>query len=268
MKSCKNDIFKFLIYTYLGSWLIWSLGILNSNNIIKLTISNEALNHLGTYIPSITGIIFTYLYGGIKEVKKLLFMGIKIKFNFNILFFYIIMPVILTLSFLVTRYFCRIKFNSALLTNPVFIFFAFFYILILGGPIGEEFGWRGFLLNRLFKFYRPFESSIVLGFIWAFWHLPLFFLEGSAQSNVNFIGYMFATIFLSIIMTVLFIRTERSILSVILFHTISNLSFGVFPIYSTVCGGLIILSFLTIITIIVILLNKDLLLNFIEYDNL
>src|SRR5437016_12048571 len=44
---------------------------------------------------------------------------------------------------------------------------------LLGGPIGEEAGWRGYALPRLQRHLNPTMSSLILGFLWANWHLPL-----------------------------------------------------------------------------------------------
>jgi membrane protease YdiL (CAAX protease family) len=48
----------------------------------------------------------------------------------------------------------------------------FVHIFFLGGPLGEEPGWRGFALPRLQRLYGPLVGSLILGPIWAFWHLP------------------------------------------------------------------------------------------------
>ncbi|MFN3593534.1 MAG: type II CAAX prenyl endopeptidase Rce1 family protein [Thiobacillaceae bacterium] len=45
--------------------------------------------------------------------------------------------------------------------------------LFLTGPLGEEFGWRGYLLPALLKRWSFAKSSLVIGLWWALWHWPL-----------------------------------------------------------------------------------------------
>lgn len=39
--------------------------------------------------------------------------------------------------------------------------------------LGEEIGWRGFLVPKLLEQYTPNQVSLTVGFIWAFWHFPI-----------------------------------------------------------------------------------------------
>jgi len=57
------------------------------------------------------------------------------------------------------------------------------YSTLLGGPLGEEPGWRGYALPRLQNIFGPIRSSLLLGLLWAGWHLPLFFYPGWTTSS-------------------------------------------------------------------------------------
>ena len=46
-------------------------------------------------------------------------------------------------------------------------------VLLIGGPLGEEFGWRGLALPALEARLSPLWASLLLGIIWSIWHLPL-----------------------------------------------------------------------------------------------
>jgi membrane protease YdiL (CAAX protease family) len=47
-------------------------------------------------------------------------------------------------------------------------------VLVLGGPLLEEGGWRGFALPRLERLHGPLVGTLILGVLWALWHLPEF----------------------------------------------------------------------------------------------
>ena len=98
----------------------------------------------------------------------------------------------------------------------------FFIVLLIGGPTGEEFGWRGFLLQRVQPVYGMVGASILIGVVSALWHLPLFFIPDTAQSHLPFALFAVRTVALSIISTWLYNGTRRSLLFVLLFHASLN----------------------------------------------
>ena len=109
----------------------------------------------------------------------------------------------------------------------------FVRVLFLGGPLGEELGWRGFALPRLQARLTAFRASLLLGLIWGIWHIPLYFVPGTGQfetvsggTSPSFaIGaFVVWTIGLSILFTWLFNETRGSLIVVILFHTSINLA--------------------------------------------
>ena len=98
----------------------------------------------------------------------------------------------------------------------------FVAVLLIGGPTGEEFGWRGFLLQRVQPQVGMLPAAVIIGFISALWHLPLFFIPAAVQSHLPFALFLVRTIALSIISTWLYNGTRRSLLSVLLFHASLN----------------------------------------------
>ncbi|TXT57082.1 MAG: membrane protein of unknown function [Promethearchaeota archaeon] len=101
----------------------------------------------------------------------------------------------------------------------------FFVTTFLTGG-NEEPGWRGYALPALLKRFKPLWASIILGVIWAFWHIPTFFLP-TIQSFIPFYLYFPHIIFLSIIFTWLYIRTEESVVYAIIFHGLINMLLGI-----------------------------------------
>ena len=98
----------------------------------------------------------------------------------------------------------------------------FLLVLLIGGPTGEEFGWRGFLLQRVQPVFGLLWASVGIGVMTAFWHLPLFWIAGTPQSHLPFALFLVRTIALSIVSTWLYNGSRRSLLFVLLFHASLN----------------------------------------------
>ena len=96
---------------------------------------------------------------------------------------------------------------------------------------GEEIGWRGYVLPRLQARHSALTSTLILGLIWGFWHLPKFLLHWNA---VSFIWFMAHTMAAAFIYTWVYNSTRGSLLLVTVLHASSNTA-GVFlPIANTV----------------------------------
>lgn len=117
---------------------------------------------------------------------------------------------------------------KAIVNNPLNIFLVLLLSLI-SGPLNEEFGWRGYALDRLLVRFGLLKGSLILGFIWAIWHLPWYFTPGQAQYNLLkdsvFHALMFipSVMLLSVFVSFVYVKTGRSILAGALVHMFSNL---------------------------------------------
>jgi membrane protease YdiL (CAAX protease family) len=99
---------------------------------------------------------------------------------------------------------------------------AFLISLVFGGPLGEEIGWRGYALPRLQKEWSPLASALILGIVWGLWHLPLFFITGTAQSFLALAPFMLWVVSLSVLFTWAYNNTAGSLLIPVLLHAIVN----------------------------------------------
>jgi membrane protease YdiL (CAAX protease family) len=87
---------------------------------------------------------------------------------------------------------------------------------------GEEIGWRGYALPHLSsRIGIPF-ASLVIGIVWAAWHLPFFFIAGADKSGQSFPLYLLGTTALSVTMAWLYWRTNGSLLLTMLMHAAVN----------------------------------------------
>jgi len=128
----------------------------------------------------------------------------------------------------------RLEAAAQLLDKPLMIIPSVIFSLFFG-PVPEELGWRGYVLDRLQARWNALSSSLILGVIWAVWHLPLFFIAGSFQYNLGF-GTLSFWIFMvnivsqALIITWIYNNTDRSTLSAILFHFTVNFTGELFEL--------------------------------------
>lgn len=100
---------------------------------------------------------------------------------------------------------------------------AFAFNLMLGGSLGEEVGWRGFFLPALLARYGPLMSSLVLGIVWALWHLPVDWAGGFGFGGPAAVIFRIVwTIPLTIIFTWFYLRSRGSLLVALFLHTSIN----------------------------------------------
>ncbi len=98
---------------------------------------------------------------------------------------------------------------------------------LFSGPISEEAGWRGFALPRLQAKYTALVSSLILGVVWTFWHLPLYFVSGSAQRGIPLPIYLVLICTLTLYITWIYNNSRGSLILTTLAHASFNLT-GVF----------------------------------------
>jgi membrane protease YdiL (CAAX protease family) len=92
----------------------------------------------------------------------------------------------------------------------------------MGGPLGEELGWRGYALPRLSAAQTPLIASIIVGILWGLWHLPLFWIRDSIQADIPIAWFMVSIVAESILYTWVYRHTQGSVLLVGLFHAAIN----------------------------------------------
>jgi membrane protease YdiL (CAAX protease family) len=91
--------------------------------------------------------------------------------------------------------------------------------------VGEELGWRGFALPRLQARYGGLGASLILGILWAGWHLPNQFIPGLEFYGYGFPAFALYVVAMTILFTCLANRTRGSVLLSWLFHGAINTLF-------------------------------------------
>lgn len=91
--------------------------------------------------------------------------------------------------------------------------------------LGEEVGWRGFAIPHLQRTRTAYVSSLLLGVIWACWHLPAFFYRDTYIEMGLLVGFpmlLISVTFGSVFLTWLYNSTQGSTLMAIAFHGVFN----------------------------------------------
>ena len=136
----------------------------------------------------------------------------------------------------------------------------------LVNPIGEETGWTGFALPHLQKRFRPWLAAVILGVIWAVWHLPAYFVpsEMGAFNPVNFTFFVLSCILIRIVWTWVTNNAQGSGIAGILLHASSNaVSLALIPVLlptptpdQLALSGLLLLGILLLLSVVLLLLTR------------
>lgn len=144
--------------------------------------------------------------------------------------------------------------------QPLYTVVPSFVFLTIAAGIGEEFGWRGFLLPRIQTRHNALVSGLIVGVAWATWHVPMFFIEGTSQYEHRLaggllpaiLGYAFFVIAQSVQFTWLFNNTKGSVLLASVFHGASNAWAGYLGMGNIPFGGILTLAALSVLITVVI----------------
>lgn len=96
------------------------------------------------------------------------------------------------------------------------------FLISLFAAVPEQVAWRGFALARLQSRYNALVSSLIVGGMWALWHLPLLLNTDNVMSMYPIIPYFLNVIALSVVYAWIFNSTRGSLLIVTIFHAASN----------------------------------------------
>ena len=188
--------------TYFVGFYIWDKGGLGN-----------PLSVATMYIPALT-VVGLYIF----KFKKPLFKKGDLGFNFKGFKYWIIAPVVITGLSLVS-YGISYFFNPEIFENAESvqislekqgfywgdIYVGLLAIIVLNGLvgsilnipmfIGEELGWRAFMLPRLLKVYNPAKAFLIGSIIWALWHAVMIFQGLNYPSVHPLLGILLMIIF-------------------------------------------------------------------------
>lgn len=238
LSSRMASLVKFFGLTYLLSWACFIGAALISPGSPAAGL-RYPIYLIGVFGPAIVAVALTAKAGGRAAVRELL--GQMLRWRVHVRWYVFAISYMAGIKLLVA-----LIYRLATGDWPRFGHDHWYVILlaiILSTPVqaGEEIGWRGYALPRLFARWDLARASIILGIIWACWHLPFFFIQGVDKSGQSFPIYLLQVTALSVAAAWLYWRTRASLLLVMLMHSAVNQTLGIVP--STVSGAANVFSF-------------------------
>jgi len=261
--SSNQQLWQFFLLTFLFSWLMWLPSILISYRLITPNQTLITINNVMKWVagmgPSLAAIILVIKFDGKVGLNKLFKRVLSIKLGYWYFPVLLMLPITLIAAHLINSFFFNTPFpKTGLLKEPWWIPVLFIIFFVL--QFGEELGWRGYALDRFQKKWNALCSSLLLGFIWAIWHLPMFLASGFGQhdNQLPFIQFLITLVLLSVLITWFQNNTNYSLIPAFVIHAFINLSGEVLPLIEKNTGiqgdytVWIILNILLLISVIVV----------------
>jgi membrane protease YdiL (CAAX protease family) len=226
----RHPLGSFFVMAYAFTWLVWSPWVLGQDGagLLPINISQTASGYLNATAilagPTLSAFIMTATTEGRAGVRRLL--GRLVLWRVGIrwyLFALIGVPLIMLVG---TMIYSGDLPNLGALGGPSYFLSylaTFALVVVLGGPLFEEIGWRGFALPRMEPLHGPLLASVILGVLWALWHLPEFLVPSWAASSgggglLGITLFTITAVTFNIVITWVFNNTQTSVLLAILVH--------------------------------------------------
>ncbi|GAC1458883.1 MAG: hypothetical protein PVSMB1_08780 [Gemmatimonadaceae bacterium] len=130
------------------------------------------------------------------------------------------------LAMLIAVYSARAAGDGASFISPADIL-TMIGLQVVTGAVGEELGWRGFLLPRLTKRFSETAAAWVMAILWSFWHVPAWFNPALPHRTMPLISTLLFIALFGFFLAFVFNRTGESVLATILAHLSLNIMTGV-----------------------------------------
>src|SRR5690606_26176005 len=165
------------------TWLCYVPIVLAARNGAPLrTDVHGLLGLVAVLAPSLTACVLAGVRGGRRELRRLLGMALRLRFRARWYLLVLTVPFAVPLAAVALDALLSGTAPAAWLVAPTAQTLATFWI----AAIGEDLGWRGYALSRALDRWGPVTASLIHGPVWALWHLPMFFIPGTAQADQTF----------------------------------------------------------------------------------
>ena len=262
----RHPLISFFVMAYAFSWIVWSPWVLSEEGVglLPFELGGAASGLLNAAAilagPTLAGLIMTGITEGREGIRRLLHRIVLWRVGLGWYLLALIgIPVVMALGTLILP--GGLASFGSLGLGYVLTYLALFpLIIVLGGPLFEEVGWRGYALPRLQPLYGPLVGTLILGLLWALWHLPQFLVPSWAEASggrgfLAIVKFVVIAIAFAIVTTWVFNNTKGSVFLAILVHTsIDAFSIPMGSLFSpSDVANSLLLSFLVLVVVLVVL---------------
>src|SRR4051812_25620939 len=209
-------VFIFLAVTFAWSWGIWG-GMRAMPSLVPHSRGWGLIYVMALCGPAVGALVATFIQDGLPGTREWLK---AFSFRRTPSVFYLLAiagpPAAWTLAGLLAHG----QFSFAQPISVMLVIWA--KMLVRGGPLTEELGWRGFLLPELRRRMNLFCTSVVIMGVWGIWHLPLWLVRGLPHQHWSFPLFMLFVAPLTLILSWFYVKGNGSVWLPILFHTSIN----------------------------------------------
>ena len=229
---------KYFVIAFAFTWLFWWLAALGARDVIPAL---PGLTALGAFGPLVAAVILTAQESGRAGLRSLLSRVVRWRVAPIWYAVALLGPLAITLAAMVLEVAVLGVQPPSLgvligeLPSTVLTILVNGVYMLIFVTLGEEVGWRGYALPALQARYSALLASLILGVVWALWHLPVFFNPDTSYSNLPFFLFLPFIVLVAVLITWLFNSTGGSVLMAMLFHAVLNTAdelWKVLPEYS------------------------------------
>ena len=226
---------KYVLLAFAFTWFFWILGALGERGVIPAL---PGFMVIGTFGPMVAAIILTAREEGRAGLRSLL--GRVVRWRVAPIWYIVALlgPLALTLASIALHVALGGQMPSPLTlvgTLPTVVLVSVYMLIFVA--LGEEVGWRGYALPRLQARHGALFASVILGVIWAVWHLPQFFNPATLYSRLPFALFLVYLVSFAVLITWIFNSTGGSVLMAMLVHAVMNASTEVWKVLPEYSGG-------------------------------
>lgn len=248
----KKRLILFILIAFAAAWTIFLLGPLcgisygSSPSLVILAAAmfTPSLANVLTRIITKEGFQQFYLRPRFKgQIKRylLLYFGPTVLLFFSSLLYFLIFPQQFDPALTALQSLAATGSTATGLSASALLLISTLQVILIGPVIniiptlGEELGWRGYLLPKLRLFLSDRGALLITGVIWGLWHLPIIVMGhnyGTAYFGYPYLGILAMVVFcvsLGIIEGYTFLKM-KSVIPAAMIHSLINAG-AALPLY-------------------------------------